>query len=235
MNRISLCVAYYENSSMLARQYQEWAGYPKGLKQYVEMIVVDDGSPENRAADVPRPKGLPPLKLFRMVEDLRWNQDACRNLAADHATGDWLLLTDMDHIVPAATMAHVVEKDLKSGVVYRFARVSAPDLLPYKVHPNTWLVERALFEDIGGYDEAYCGYYGTDFDIRDRLLARASLEMIDEPVIRMPREVIADASTTTLERKRPEDSATIRAIRAKIQLVPNYRPARRGAPWERMA
>jgi hypothetical protein len=86
------------------------------------------------------------LKMYRMLEDVRWNQDACRNLGVSQAETDWLLLTDMDHVVPADTFEKILKASLDSDTAYRFARVSMPKLDPYKMHPNSWLMTKAVFD-----------------------------------------------------------------------------------------
>lgn len=240
MNRVSLCLAYYENPGMLHRQYAEWANYPKEIKAHLEVIVVDDGSPRAPADRVPRPKGLPALKLFRMRQDVRWCQDACRNLAVDHAESPWVLLTDMDHVVPEQTIGRIVAGKLKASNVYKFARVSAPNLQPYKDHPNSWLMTRNFYQLIGGYEEAFCGYYGTDGQFRDSVMAGlkarpGSIERLAEPLIRVPREVIKDASTQPeFGRKSPEDGDAIRRIKAELAERGDRRPSRRGFEWDRL-
>jgi len=234
-------MAYYLNGGMLARQYQEWIAWPREIREQLDVVIVDDGSPSNRAIDVPRPKGLPPLRIYAMRDDVRWNQDACRNLAASHAANEWLLLTDMDHIVSEKLIARVVCGKLKSANVYRFARVSAPNLQPYKPHPNSWLMTFARFEQIGGYDERYAGYYGTDAFFRNGVAAAlaelpGSVEWLSEPVIRVPREVIPEASTAVeFGRKSPVDGAAIRQIRDEISALPpaELRPLRGRFAWDR--
>ena len=82
--------------------------------------------------------------------------------------------------------------------VYRFSRVDAPDMTPYKPHPNSWVFTRGMFNRIGGYDERLSGFYGTDGEFGKRVeRATAKVVLLDEVLIRYPREVIADASTTT--------------------------------------
>ncbi len=49
------------------------------------------------------------------------------------------------------------------------SRVDAPNLTPYKPHPNTWLLTTDLFYRIGGYDERFSGFYGTDGEFRNRV------------------------------------------------------------------
>lgn len=62
--------------------------------------------------------------------------DAARNIGAKEASAKWVLLTDMDHLVPVNTINAVNFQRLDANRVYRFARVSAPDMLPHHPHPN---------------------------------------------------------------------------------------------------
>lgn len=208
MITLSICLAYYRNAGMLARQYAVWASYPDALKARVEMIVVDDASPEP-AIDVPRPDGLPALRIGRLsgVKDPMtppWRQDAARNRAAHDAVGAWLFLSDMDHVLPADSLAALLAViDSGRDAVYSFVRLDAPDLTPKRdarghmhPHPNTYAMSKARYWQLGGYDEDVCGIYGTDGYYRRHLLATTSLVQLDHvPIIRYPREVIADAST----------------------------------------
>lgn len=232
MRAITLCMAYYLNAGMLAVQYEHLAAFAPDLKAHLNLIVVDDGSPRDPAMPPARDPGFN-VELYRMLKDVRWNQDACRNLAAARACTEWLLLTDMDHMVPEATLRTVMAKKLDPRTVYRFSRVSAPDMAPYKPHPNSWLLTREVYDRMGGYDEALAGLYGTDADFRDRAMAVAPIVTLKEPLIRVPREVIADASTTTYERKTDADRAGIPAIKA--QRGPGWRPLRGSFQWERVA
>ena len=211
MIRLSCVFAYYRNAGMLSRQMCEWAAYPDALKSQVEMIVVDDSSPEP-AIDVPRPNGLPALRIGRLadVSDPTmppWRQDAARNRGAHDAIGDWLFLTDIDHVLPADSLRTVFAL-IETGrdVVYSFQRLDAPHMIPKRdargnvhPHPNTYLMTKARYWTVGGYDEEYCGIYGTDGYWRRDLLAQSTLvQLEDVPIVRYPREVIPDASTQKL-------------------------------------
>ncbi|MGE0724811.1 MAG: glycosyltransferase family 2 protein [Alphaproteobacteria bacterium] len=211
--RLSFVIAYYDNPAMLAEQYRVWSTYGDEAKAAIEVCLVDDGSPRWPAVEVPRPPGLPALRIFRFLEDRPWNQDAARNLGAHMARHPWLLCTDMDHVVPAATLDVLLAQKNK-GLVYTFGRVDAPGLTPTlgpdgrpKPHPNSFAMTRALFWKVGGYDEAYSGrgVYGTDGMFLARARGWASFHRLaDAPLIRYPRTVIADASTTTLSRERTD-------------------------------
>jgi hypothetical protein len=242
MRRLSFVLPYYLNPGMLAVQYRTWAAYPGHLKARIEVVVVDDGSPRSPAADVPRPDGLPKLRIYRVLEDRPWHQHAARNLGAHVADGPWLFLTDMDHIMPTASLERLLE--LHNGSrVYTFARLDAPDLKPMlgrdgrpKAHPNSFAMSKTLFWKVGGYDEEFCGVYGTDGLFRSRLFAAArETRLEDAPIVRYSRDVVADASTTTLPRKEGRAPGAKREVRDR-----KAREGREGEiltlafPWERV-
>lgn len=218
MRRVTVCMAYYDNPSMMMRHAETFRAYPEKWRGPVKWIVTDDGSPRWPAQPVE--SGIP-LEIYRVGVDIPWSQDCCRNICAHHAPdGSWLLLTDMDHLIPKDTMEHVLTCPLEKGKIYKFQRVSAPGMEPYKAHPNSWLMTKRLFwEQVGGYDERFSlegGAYGTDADFRNWCLAAVGeqgIEYLPVPLIRVPREVIPDASTTTYERKTDSDREIIRRVR----------------------
>jgi glycosyltransferase involved in cell wall biosynthesis len=220
-------MAYYRNAGMLAEQFRRIRALPALLRDQICVIVVDDGSPDGEARG--EPIGCP-LSLYRIDVDVRWNQDAARNIAAHNAATQWLLLTDMDHIVSEPAWNRVLLDKLHKANVYRFSRTTLEadgKETPYKPHPNSWLMTRTMYDLVGGYDEALAGHYGTDADFRDRVAQAAAIEMLEEHLIRVPRETIPDASTTTYVRKgAPEDVGAIPRIKAARALVSNWKPLR---------
>lgn len=207
---LSLCLAYYRNAGMLAEQFRVWAAYPDDLKAQIEVLIGDDASPE-AAVDVPRPDGLPALRIFRLADVADpltppWRQDASRNRCAHEARGAWLYLGDMDHVLPADSLRALLAQ-LQDGrdVVYTFHRLDAPDLTPKRdaqgrlhPHPNTYVMRKARYWTVGGYDEEYCGIYGTDGYWRRQLLNVSTIVHLEAvPIVRYSREVIPDASTRT--------------------------------------
>lgn len=233
MRDLTLILPYYRNPSMLQRQQRQWRAFPEDLKSHLHVIVVDDGSPKQRAAQVVEPTGIASFRLFRTLVDVRWNWLFCRNLGVDQATTDWVLMTDIDHLVPEDTLRRILDGPLEPKHVYRFSRVDAPNLTEYKPHPNTWLMTRAMFDRIGGYDERFSGFYGTDGEFRDRVEETASaVVMLPNVMIRVPRDVVPDASTTTYGRKEPQDRNNVARIRHDRAQIPNWRPLRLTFPWE---
>ena len=235
MKGVTLCLAYYENAGMLREQLKVWSAYAQDLKLNLDVIVVDDGSPTKPAIEALKPV-VPVVffSLYRVKVDIRWNQDACRNIAAHHARMPWLILTDIDHMIPEATLRALMTVKHDPEKVYRFSRVSAPEMKPYKPHPNSWFMTRRMFDRIGGYDERYAGFYGTDAMFRAGVAREAEIETLKEVLIRVPREVIPDASTTTYLRKQEEDRTEIPRIKAEIAASGDLAPRRLTFPYERV-
>lgn len=234
MRELTLILPYYLNPQMFLRQQQAWAVLPADVRAQLHVIVVDDGSPTTPAKDYVTEAGLASFRLYRTLVDVRWNWLFCRNLGVDQASTEWVLLTDMDHQAPEQTLRRVMSGKLDDATVYRFSRVDAPDLTPYTPHPNSWLMTRKRFDRIGGYDELFSGHYGTDGEFRDRVTQRSKqVELLPQPLIRVPREVVPDASTTTYGRREAVDKR-VRALRTQREQTHNWETKRLTFPWERV-
>jgi hypothetical protein len=247
MNAITFISGFYKNLGMFAEQQRVWAAYPSDLKPYAHAVITDDGSPKGfrlgrkAVADV----GIASVQVYRTLVDVRWNWLFCRNLGVTKALTDWVLLTDIDHVLPAETLRALVEADLDPQVVYRPSRIDAPRPWPYtldecpvrehkRYHPNSWLMTRAMFAKIGGYDERLSGLYGTDGEFRDRVHQQsARVVLLTDPMIRYGREILPDASTTDFTRKNDpsNDDELIRRRHARAQL-PDWRPLTVTFPYE---
>lgn len=243
----TICLPFYRNAGMLREYCRRLRDWPDGLKAMAELIVVDDGSMilqenEKQLPGIARPArhemiGMP-FRLYRMNVNVRWNQDACRNLAVHEAKTEWVLLTDMDHIVPEQTARLLVEAELSPKMVYVFTRQTLEAnhvLTNYKPHPNSWFMTREMYWAIGGYDERFAGLYGTDADFKERVWAKVGEPVrLDAPLIRVPRETIPDASTTTYERKQTQDGQ-LKDLRRRRNATPGWKPMHLTFPWERLA
>lgn len=138
MTPFTLILPYYRNPRMLERQAAEWAAYPPT----VNVIVVDDGSPDGERAHQILPADSRACVL-RVLIDIPWNRNGARNLGATFAglvdaevdrrhreitpgyvpPVRWHLHTDIDHVLPAESAAALLERgDLAPGMWYRFRR-----------------------------------------------------------------------------------------------------------------
>lgn len=249
---LTLVLPHYGNLGMLREQQRVWASYPEALRAKLHVIVVDDCSPKgarpsHKVVDV---TGLASFRIFRLQQKKRWNWLACRNLGAQLATTDWLLLTDIDHVMPVDTAMRLIVGDLVPGFAYRFSRVTAtrpfPYLLkhctPYKPHNDSWLLTRQLFfYDDGkrfvlGYDERLSGCYGTSGEFKDRVMAAAeAYKQLPEVLVRYPREIIADASTppSVYTRKGdPVNDEDLKARKCEREQIQDWRPLHGLVPYE---
>lgn len=208
---VTLVVPYYENPLFLQRQLTHWdETYKPSLQSALQIIVVDDGSPDHPAADY-APKSLHydvTVRFFRIDVDVRWNWLAARNIGMHHAASDWCLMTDIDHVVPADTLEACVYGVHDPRVVYAFQRRehTGEGIAP---HSASFFVHRSTFWKTGGYDETLSGYYGTDGDFRRRIARVAPIVLTAESLVR--HEFVADSSTQRYLRKQPQDAA-VRAL-----------------------
>ena len=200
--QISIVFAYYENPQMLELQWREIAAYPRDVKKNVQIVVVDDGSPQNPAALVRRPKSLPDVAIFRLGVDIPWNQDAARNIGAFEASGTWLLLTDIDHVVPAETLKGLLSMQKDPDVVYSFGRVKFDSGEVREPHPNSYFMTKKMYWSIGGHDEDFAGIYGKDVLFRQRVLKKArEVPLTHLPLARVGTTLVPDAGTTLISRE----------------------------------
>jgi len=234
---LTIIYAYYDNPMMFVVQQKEWAKYPDAIREQIEFIVVDDCSPRwpcwrDLKLDVD-------IKIFRMLEDIPWNMDACRNLAVSKSDTNWIFISDMDHLLPIQTIKEIFHHMGRLNIekFYTFERVNAPDLTSYKPHPNTYLLTRGLYDKVGGYDETFAGHYGTDGHFRRALLHHSKGQvMLNIPIVRYPREVISDASTTTLDRKKGRSQELGKKYRelSAQNLQEGIKPKTLSFPWEQL-
>lgn len=239
---LTLVMPFYKNLGMWQEHQRVWQQYPAWLKAQLHVIVVDDCSPKGYR---PSQKsvlstGIASVRLYRLLKKQRWNWLACRNLGASQTSTEWVLFTDIDHVLPWQTMAWIVQSDLQPENAYRFGRRDAPhvwpyaleECRPYKSHPDTWLMTRDRFlswPGIGGYDERLSGCYGTSGEFRDRVFrsTRAHLFRDHVVMIRYPREIIPDASTSPDEYTRKGDAENDEELRRRREaraLIPDWRP-----------
>ncbi len=139
---------------LLAR-YQRYA--PELLDR-IQFVVVDDCSPLR--FDVPDLNLN--LKWLRIEDDIPWNQPGARNLGVVYAASDKVLLTDIDHEFPEATLSKMVRMRECGRDFFKIYRTCPTTGRLRKGHSNIFLLSRARFMRLYGYDEEFSGHYGSD-------------------------------------------------------------------------
>ena len=209
---ITLVVPYYENRVFLGDQMLHWSELIDGKGLPMRVIVVDDGSPTFPARNAtPLFPNCVPLwmRLYRIEVDVPWNWLAARNIGAHVAEDGWLLLTDMDHVVPEETLRSLLCGHHDPSVVYVFSRVEHTGE-PVTPHSASFFMTKAMFWRIGGYDETLSGHYGTDGEFRNRIKRHAPIHVLTDRLVR--HEYVGDSSTTRYERKKFEDYEAVKRL-----------------------
>jgi glycosyltransferase involved in cell wall biosynthesis len=163
--KISIIVSVYQSYEIVRRQLIHLRRITKDLP--VEIIIVDDGS------NPPIPEAS-----YQTGNKLAWTQGLGRNLGASKAKGEYLLMTDIDHIISKEAIEDALSFTgnkmifrRQIGVLDENGNLSQdPKVLDdwgwrgkldASVHGNTWVMKKSMFDELGGYDTAVCnrGYH----------------------------------------------------------------------------
>jgi hypothetical protein len=186
---------------MLEIQVRHWNQYPAELGAYIQIVLVDDASPDHPALPIFKECKLPKM-LFKVDVNIPWHQHAARNIGSKDADPEqYLFMSDMDIVLPPEAACQIVGRELDPAKYYSFERAFAPSLTFRKVHHNTFLVRPALFWQVGGYDEDYVGMYPSEGPFLRQLNAIAPHEHLSDIVLHgYAGSVVADAITRQWER-----------------------------------
>lgn len=175
--KISIIIAVYNSHGAVARQVKYFKAM--NLPADIEFIFVDDGSnPPLNIADY----DLPNLRIHATNDKRPWTQGLARNAGAKLATGDYLFMTDIDHIISRAAIDDVYKFTGDKMVFPRCFGVLLPegelsqepaileeyglDLTKFPAerglyiskHGNTFAIKRSIWEKMGGYNPKRCTY-----------------------------------------------------------------------------
>jgi len=159
---VSVIMPYYEQPEFLldAVRSVESQTYAN-----VELIVVDDCSPQTSAAELIEWRQMSNVKIVRHTENK--GAAASRNTAVQNSTGELILPLDSDDMIASTYLqltVPVLVRDESLGGVYTqvqrfgdFEDVWIPECeMPQALvwgGPNTCLYRRAVFDAVGGYKE----------------------------------------------------------------------------------
>ena len=203
---VTLAMAVYGQPKMLNVWLETLRSYPEEVLDQLELIVVDDcGSPP---AEIPMDiQDLLPVQVFRVTEDIPWNQPGARNLAMDHVRTPIVLFVDPDMVFPAEMMALNLEAahDLPEGRIIRFSlqHRSGPGKGSIDTtSPNTWFCHVSDFLLVHGYDEDYCGHKGwSDVQLLDIMTSAFKISHTKKLYAQFYSDTeVSDAMVSSLDR-----------------------------------
>lgn len=178
--KVSIVISVYNSHEALRRQLLHFERM--NLPSDVEIIIVDDGSNPRLTAITDEYCWDCNLRVLETGNNLAWTDALGRNLGASKATGEFLLMTDIDHILTYEAIEAVrdfggdrmgfpryygvlTEEGELTQNIATLKEYGMPDNprknLYCSVHGNTFAMRRATFNRIGGYPKrAVRGYYG---------------------------------------------------------------------------
>lgn len=170
----------------------------------VEIVAVDDGSADRTGAILARHAERTPDRV-RVLRQDRAGPYAARNLAARHARGEYLAFLDSDDTWhPSKLERQVALMDARPDVVLCHTGIlavrsdgtgetrRAPDpafrghcfprlLVSNGVNTSSVMIRRALFEKLGGFDEAFPAR--GDWEMWTRIARHGELDLIPDPLM----------------------------------------------------
>lgn len=208
--RLSIVIAVLDSSEVVRRQAL-WFKKMYLNPEKVELILVDDGSNP--------PLGqYPPFTIYRHNIPAQWTQPAARNYGVKQAKGEYLLVTDIDHIIPYSLIKVGLETTYDFIKFKREVAVLNKDgefvqseeavkSYGYKKfedrgfhippHTNSFIIKRDLYLSLGGVSEKYVGTgkYPNREEVGLRSLlkqmkANGEIKVLDDTVEGDPRPTI---------------------------------------------
>jgi glycosyltransferase involved in cell wall biosynthesis len=175
--KLSIIIAFYNSHGAVARQVKHFKAM--NLLDDIEFVFVDDGSnPPHNIADY----DLKNLRIHATNDKRPWTQGLARNAGVKMAKGEYVLCTDIDHILSKEAIMDCYNSQLGNLVFPRYYGVLLPDgtftqdlkvLEEYGMpmermktkrglyasfHGNTYCMKKSTFELLGGNSEKHCTY-----------------------------------------------------------------------------
>jgi len=185
--KVSIVIAVLNSHEVLRRQLLHFEKMT--LPDDVELIIIDDGS------EPPLGGVLKNLTIFATNDKRSWTQPIARNTGARMAKGEYLICTDIDHILSRELIEMVLKTDYD---VIRFKREAGvldengdftQDMnvlhsygyeetrgLKMNAHGNSYAIKKELFLELGGSQQR------TSYPNRDEQKIKRGLHRLGDQV-----------------------------------------------------
>lgn len=168
--KVSIVIPVLDSHEIVRRQLLYFKNM--NLPDDVEIIFVDDGSdPPLKTVS-----GADAITIYETNDTAEWTQPSAKNYGVKQATGEFIIVTDIDHIIPRdiIELARAAEVDLirfkrEAGILDENGDFTAEwevlktwGMLPrngkrISPHSNSFAIRRGLYLELGGVSERYCG------------------------------------------------------------------------------
>jgi hypothetical protein len=174
---------------MMKYHFQQWPLLSSYVRDHTEFIVVDDGSKEH-PLQVPPMCGVS-LRTYVIHDEIMWNVGGAKNLGANQAQTDWLLITDMDRQLPEEVLRFCIDvaRGKNEDKYYVFKQTTHDNKKRRGIHQGTLLVNTKKFWDAKGYAEALSGSYGFE---DGHLLKKLRNMGLEQTVVEDPKMIAHD-------------------------------------------
>lgn len=166
--KLSVVISVLNSHEILRRQILHWSRM--NLPNEVEFIILDDGS------DEPLKGEMKNLSIYPTNDKRAWTVELARNMGARLAKGEYLLMTDIDYIIPqdAFVSAMLLKEDKMRfkrhfGILDENGKLTQDmnvlrtyGLLESRIenrgtrlgpHPNNFVMRKETYWMLGGYRE----------------------------------------------------------------------------------
>jgi len=158
----------------LAHQVTAWNSYSPWAKEHLKIVLADDGGPVavhdvlNRPSLSKRLGGLD-VAVYRIQKDLKYNTPGALNLGISQARTPWVMIMDSDCLLSAESLERLLHfrptAQFKAIYLFHRSRVTNDPTLKEVTRPLgcTFLFEKAMFEQIHGFDEDFTGEWSGGY------------------------------------------------------------------------
>lgn len=172
---VSIIIPCYKQAHLLPDALESAIGQDY---ENVEIVVINDGSPDNTSEVVRRYIANTPSRKIQLIEKENGGLSSARNLGLHHSKGEWILPLDSDDMLAPNAVSLFLSKALSSGTDIVFCDRQDFGTSNARVNPGVFELSRIIFnnqlsycsiyrkniwEVVGGYDERMRAYEDWNF------------------------------------------------------------------------
>jgi len=160
-SKLSIIFPFYNNLDLVYDQFKLFSSFSKNVLKQLELILIDDCSTGKLdiskfvSSDVN-------LSIYRILSNIKWNQGGAHNLGVYVSKSEWFFNGDIDHFLSEKVCRELISMEKNKDTIYYFNRYLINAKKNLQSAPNIYLMRKKVFQNLGGYDEEFCGNYGKE-------------------------------------------------------------------------